>query len=296
MRLVFPLVSGSSCNRVALAAALALAVTGCPKKTDAVPDAQADAAVVASVDAGPEATNETDVTRYPDETELDHVSATVLTARAVLLKSTPKGATIATLKKGDTVLQLGEHNGFFRVLAADPKDASKKVMGWVVKFAFDEPPVHKKAPLPKCIGEGILLVSDKANPLSPRCAKECAEDNECPGSECTSAIVLDDKNGVPAIINGDTHSMGACAATKAHATKPAGLTAPTCKPDEVIASDDEKGPLFCNINSACNFGPKDCASGGKCASLHIFGADGKPVMMGPNPSDYIVRNLCKGGK
>lgn len=122
-----------------------LALTGCPKKTGDAGDAAAEAG--ATADAGPEAANEADVTRYLDEVAVDHQAATIKAPKANALKATPKGDIVAALKKGDSVTELGEHNGYYRVVFADPKDASRKLEGWVVKFAFDDPPVAKKRPV-----------------------------------------------------------------------------------------------------------------------------------------------------
>ena len=280
-----------------------LLLLGCPSKQAAGTDAAAEAAVAvaAPVDAGPMATNEADVTRYPDEAKLDRVTVTILAPRATLLKAAPKGAVVATLKKGDGVQELAEHNGYFLVLAPDPKDATKKVMGWVAKFAFDEPAVAKKAPVPKCTTEGWMVVSDKSSPIVPRCAQMCSDDTDCPNHDCGSSLVLNDKTGEPLLVNGDTHVLSFCTAKPvvgakdagagpvADAGKPATTAAlPKCKDMEVLVADGERGKPFCKYDNQCS-SDKDC-KGGKCTGLLILNEDGTPARLANG--GLLGRDMC----
>jgi hypothetical protein len=198
----------------------ALALVACDKllhnNAAAGADAATDAAVVAVVDAGPETANEAKVTRYPDERKLEHEPATVKPAKVIALAAVPKGDTVATLKSGDAVEQVAEHNGYYLSVFADPADGSKKLMGWTQKFAFTDPPQAKKVPIPKC-AQGEDLVSDKAQPLVPRCAKECGDDAECPSHNCELALMLDSKGAPTHMATGAPATMTVCAAVAADA-------------------------------------------------------------------------------
>ena len=263
--------------------AIILSLTACPKKNADDPnDGGGDGAATAQVDAGPETTNEAAVTRYPDEAPIDHTAATVKVAKTNVLKAVPKGDVIATLKKGDDVAQVSEHNGYYRVVFPDPKDPTKKLGGWVVKFAFDDPPVAVKAPLPKCTGEGTTLVSDKSKPIVPRCTIFCTEDTDCPSGKCDSALILDSK-GNPAVVNGDTHFMSVCSAGKAAAPKDAGAAKPVavaravpkCTGENALyAMDPFSGPILCA--PSCN-ADKDCP-GKKCVEAAMMMDTGEPAL------------------
>jgi hypothetical protein len=267
---------------VALVALFAL--VGCPKKTADAADAAAEGG--ATADAGPEAANEADLTRYPDEQAIDHQAATIKTPKANALKATPKGDIVASLKKGDTVTELSEHNGYYRVVFADPKDASRKLEGWVVKFAFDDPPVVKKRPVPKCTGDGVVMVSDKANPIVPRCSIFCTDDKDCPSGKCDSALILNEK-GEPAVVNGDTHFESVCSAgtrtgaASADAGKPKvappPAAVPKCASDEGLYAVDEHSKIFCSKGDSCS-SDKDCGGKGTCVEAMIMQDDGTPQL------------------
>jgi hypothetical protein len=263
-----------------------LVLTGCPKKAGDSGDASAEGGATAAVDAGPEASNEADITRYPDEVAIDHTAATIKTPKANVLKATPKGDIVTALKKGDTVTELGEHNGYYRIVFADPKDASKKLEGWVVKFAFDDPPVAQKRPVPKCTGASAIMVSDKPKPIVPRCSIFCADDKDCPSGKCDSALILNDK-GEPAVVNGDTHFESVCSAgTKAAPTgsadagkpkvAPAPVAVPKCANDEALYAVSEHAPIFCSKTDCST--DKDCNGKGTCVEAMIMTDDGTPQL------------------
>ena len=66
-----------------LALALPVILLGCPQKdTASVDDAAIDAAPAAALAAGPEATNDSAITRYPDERAIEHEAATIKAAKA----------------------------------------------------------------------------------------------------------------------------------------------------------------------------------------------------------------------
>ena len=251
-----------------------------------------DAPVAAVVDAGPEATNEAEIARYSDERTIDHEQAEIKVPKATLLKAVPKGAVVLSLKKGDKVSWVAEHNGYYRVTTDDPKDGSKKLMGWVVQFAFEEPPPPpKKIPVPKCASEE-LLASLSPRHIVPFCTKLCAEDSECPSKSCSSSLILDDK-GQPAIINGDTHIETVCvpkepakgakdagaaadAGGDAGKTKPPAKVVPKCANDESLFAVDEKASPFCGKGDGCST-DKDCGKG-TCLDVIMLTEDGSPQL------------------
>jgi hypothetical protein len=179
---------------------LLMILAGCPKKKGAdASDAASEAGPVAVVDAGPETTNEAQVTRYADdEKPVDRADATVKIAKTNALTAVPRGDVITSLKKGDAVTQLALHGGYYLVIFADPKDPTKKLSGWVPKQAFDDATyVPVKRQMPACAA-GTLLVTNSLSPLMPRCAKPCTKSSECDSKMCDSVIQLDPKTGAPA--------------------------------------------------------------------------------------------------
>jgi hypothetical protein len=191
---------------------LLVILAGCPKKSTGAADAAPEAGPVAVVDAGPETTNEAQVTRYPDdEKPMDRADATVKIAKVNAIAAVPKGDVVASLKKGDAVTQLALHTGYYLVIFADPKDASKKLSGWVVKQAFDDVTyVPTKRQMPSCAA-GTILVTNALSPLMPRCAKQCTKAAECDSKMCDSVIQLDPKTGGP-LGEGSNQYVQACEA------------------------------------------------------------------------------------
>ncbi len=264
---------------------------GCPKKSGDAGDASAEAAV-AVVDAGPEATNAAQITHYPDERAIDHESATVKTAKTNAQKAVPKGDLVATLKAGDSVTQVSEHNGYFLVLFPDPADATKKIEGWVSKFAFMDPPVAHKAKIPTC-GDGLHLVSDKVSPLNLRCSKICVDDSDCPSGKCEAAITIDEK-GTPRSTNGTPEVMPVCSVPvvvrEAGAAKPAAVSVPKCASDETLYAQSEHAPIFCSKGGSCSK-DADCKGKGPCVDVMIMQDDGNPArtMHGSPMGDKICK-------
>ena len=169
-------------------------VIGCPdKKATPSRDAGSDAAIGdAAIDAaGPEAANEGLVRRYEDETPVDHVPLAVKATSARAVTAYPKGNEVATLQQGAAVVKLAERNGYFRVtFADDPKVPSLRKMGWVARFAFDEPTGAKKVTMPRCpttMGIQVIVLDDGDK---GRCAYECGEDRECTGGGTCEAAPL----------------------------------------------------------------------------------------------------------
>lgn len=174
------------------------ALTGCPKKGGGGDGG--DDGAVAVVDASPVSTiaNEADIKRYAaDETALDG-EATVKAPSTTALKSVPKGDVVATLKAGTTVTQIVDHNGYYLVTFDDPKDATRKLEGWVPKSAFQTPKVIAKvvAKVPKC-GDGEALSIAGTDDGSPKCRKQCQEDTDCTKpAQCEDASSADDKGNI----------------------------------------------------------------------------------------------------
>lgn len=174
------------CSSLVLAALVPF-VSGCPKKGGDAADAEAEAAAVAEVaeaaaPAAPvaAATNENDVSRFPDEKKLENVSATIL--RQTNVREIPGiGKVVATLAKGGTVTEIAQRSTFFLVVFDNPKD-SKRLMGWVSQDAFTAP-VDAGLKVLTCIAPETPLISD-----GPFCGKICAGDADCPaGQACKGA-------------------------------------------------------------------------------------------------------------
>lgn len=186
---------------IVIAAALGcgLAACGNKKKSEPVETGKPVAIADAGLDAAAlEAANELDVARYEDEVAVDHVPLKVKASAALTFKSYPMGDLIVTLDRGDDVVQLSERYGFYRVTFSDPKHRSRRLMGWIGHFAFEEPPPAKKFPLLRCrIGTGqpgtaLVVLEDP-----PRCAYVCKDAAECvaTGSKCEARIVVPQSSG-----------------------------------------------------------------------------------------------------
>ncbi len=206
---------------------LAAMLAACPKKGTDAADAAAEAgAGAAVVDAGPETTNEAQITRYTDdEKSMDRADATVKIAKTNAITAVPKGDVVTSLKKGDAVTQVVLHNGYYLVTFADPKDPTKKLMGWVAKQAFDDATyVPAKKTMPACAAGGIL-VTNALSPFMPRCTTHCTKDADCTSKMCDSVVQLDPKTGAP-IGEGSAQYTQACEAAIAP-PPPTPSTAPT---------------------------------------------------------------------
>jgi hypothetical protein len=125
-----------------------LVLMACSRKAaDKSPEAAAPVAPVASEEpeaAAPvvaSAANEADITRYPDEMPIDHVLATthVFASGARTQASATGGTLVGSLKAETDVDEIAEHQGFALVYFIDPRDASRKLLGWVSKVDFSVP-------------------------------------------------------------------------------------------------------------------------------------------------------------
>ncbi len=186
-------------SRLAPCLLVAAALAGCPhKKADVVDAAPPEVVVVDAGVAPPEASNELDVTRFPDETKLDHVARSTQAVVTTVRKAPPSGAVIATLAKGTAVQEIAQRDKFSIILFADPKDATKKLMGWVFQEAFigggttpQKPTVTNPCPS----GQQLLIGEQDF------CGKVCKVAADCPnGQACTGSAKLfglDGKVGEP---------------------------------------------------------------------------------------------------
>ncbi len=126
-----------ACSRKAADKSQEAAAGPAPVATEAT---EAAAPVVAA------AANEADVTRYPDETSIDHVLATthVFVSTARTQGSATGGTVVGSLKAETDVDEIAERQGFALVYFIDPKDPSRKLLGWVSKVDFAVPAVAVK--------------------------------------------------------------------------------------------------------------------------------------------------------
>jgi hypothetical protein len=135
-------------------AAMATAVMACsmfkkPGAGDAGEDGSSEAsAAAASAEPAPVlAVNESEITRYPDEKPV--ARAPLTTDELVGNVRTQAGAggdLVVILKKGTEVDKLAERGGYYLVLADDPKEPSRKLMGWIAEAAFGPEPGRRHEP------------------------------------------------------------------------------------------------------------------------------------------------------
>jgi len=148
-------------------------------------DAEADAATAvadpvdaapaapAPVATGPVASNEDDVARFPDETKLESVAATV--QRYVDVREVPQnGKVVSSLNKGAAVAQVAQRKEYFLVVFDNPKDTSKKMMGWVHSSVFSAVVADAGVKVLTCAAGETPLVSDGSF-----CGKVCEKDADC---------------------------------------------------------------------------------------------------------------------
>jgi hypothetical protein len=228
---------------------LALVLAGCPKKKGDASDASADAeaGAAAATAPGPEASNVDAVARFPDETAIDHQAATLLWAANNVRKAPPSGEIIATLPKGTNVIQLASHDKYALVTFDNPKTSGERLMGWVIKDAFNaQGIVVPKGPCPA--GQTQLLGDEIF------CGKVCKADTDCPGgSACTGTaqtVLHDGGPGVP---------VKSCSAI----VHPAGSDAGT--------------PVVTDAGTT----PRDAGGGGSGATDSGGGGGGGPMVVDP---------------
>jgi hypothetical protein len=185
----------------ACTAALLLAgLGGCPKPkpaADKSPEAEAPAPT-ASADADAEAppavtaANEIDVTRYPDETPIDHALGTthVLASAVRTQAGAGAGTVVDTLKTQTDVDEIAERQGYVLVYFIDPKDSSRKLMGWLSKTDFTSTPAPGTTPggPPQVLACTLPLVGIQ-HAGGSSCERVCLDDRGCGpgGAACTGS-------------------------------------------------------------------------------------------------------------
>jgi hypothetical protein len=181
--------------------------------------AEGAASASASVaDAGPaEAANAAEVTRYPDEKPFDHATLTAESGGNMRTQAGAAGDLIIILKRATEVEKIAERGGYYLVIADDPKETTRKIMGWVAESAFGAggEPAHKREgdnpnPAPgKLVDAGgskppapskRLDVKKSANgscpsgyaPCSAICRATCKAAVDCgdPAAKCTGGFCL----------------------------------------------------------------------------------------------------------
>ena len=191
---------------------VALAVLAC--KGSSSESADSGGATVATASSTAEVDG---LTRYPDEESVDAVVITLKKATTARLSADTSSKVVQPLAVGDKILPIAVHGDYALVaIGTDPAASAK---GWIPGDVIVDALKPKaaasaaKPALPTCKSEE-LLVSENGGP--PRCAAQCTEDADCKPGKCTNALVLDEKTGKPAVVNGDTHVMSVCdAAAKA---------------------------------------------------------------------------------
>jgi hypothetical protein len=210
-------------RQVVLASVVGVLVLGaCSRKAaDKSPEAAAPAPVASEVPeaAAPvvaAAANEADVTRYPDETPIDHVLATthVFASSARTQASTTGGTVAGSLKAETDVDEIAEHQGFALVYFIDPKDPSRKLLGWVSKVDFAVPaavgvrpgaPDAGAAPAPP---PATAPATAPAPPVAPQRALDVRQDHgACPGGYARCGAMCRLQCGSSADCGGTAHCL-----------------------------------------------------------------------------------------
>lgn len=155
-------------------AGMASGVMACSllKKPGAV-DGGEDAGAVASAavpeaSVSGEAVNASEMTRYPDEKPVDHAPLTLESGANLRTQAGSGGDLVVVLKKGTEVEKLAEHESYYLVLADDPKDPTRKLMGWVSESAFGAAAPHGRGePEPTPPPHGTVADAGSKPPSPP---------------------------------------------------------------------------------------------------------------------------------
>lgn len=202
--------------QVACALSLFGALTACDKIKDKLglnKDLSPDAAVVAEADADVDAAtampaptdtpalpssaalsaaNVNDIARFPDETALEDVA--VETKRSASVREAPQtGRVIVSLPSGSKLTEVAQRETYFLVVFDDPKDSSKKLLGWIHQDAFSPAPA-KAAVIASltCKSGQVTLYSDAAF-----CGTTCTKDADCPSGQACKGSAQTLKSGHP---------------------------------------------------------------------------------------------------
>jgi hypothetical protein len=250
---------------------------GCPKK-HAATDAGADDAATAVADAGPAplAANEAAVTRYPDETQVNHVATTTKWTASNVRTQAGQGAgeLVSVIKAGTDVEKIAERQGYFLVVFNDPSDATRKDMGWVSQAVFTPEPSHKHVAVHCTGGQAAILLQGGEE----TCVTPCTQDSNCAkNTVCNGAGVLSN-NGAPGA------ATKFCGPSAAPAPTPPGMVdagaLPSAKRLDVKKGSDGKCPGgYAACGAACRL---QCGKDADCgvAGAHCQGG----LCLGPGAS------------
>ncbi|HTQ42151.1 MAG TPA: hypothetical protein VMI75_05280 [Polyangiaceae bacterium] len=161
--------------KAATLASLCVVLFGCPsllKKqgddaggTDSGPAATASTPEAAAPTA---ASNDGDITHYPDQNPGNNETLNVRTMVAARTEASTTGGKLVTeLKPGMQATKLADHEGFDLVTFTDPSNPSNKLEGWVHATAFGAipTPVHVDGGVVPTVTDGGAPPACKPQPL-----------------------------------------------------------------------------------------------------------------------------------
>jgi hypothetical protein len=244
------------------------------------------------------AANEQDIARFPDETKMNDVAATVKRPYNVR-DAPPAGAIVAGVNPGQGVTQMASR-GNYVLIAFDDAKQGKKLMGWVHKDAFTPQAPDAGIADPKCTAPEVALVSDNTG----FCGKPCAQDSECSPDKagqpqaCHGSAAKWDKGkastdtikvctvfhphdaGAPAKDGGSIMQQrdgGGLTAADAGAgglpLQTAMIAPPTdgkCPENAHLVKKDKQCHMRCPVNAICKDPAKYC---GKCDGVSVCNAE-----------------------
>jgi hypothetical protein len=223
----------------------------------AVAEPAAEAGPATTPTAEPAAANENDIARFPDETKLDNVAATI--KRFAYIREAPlSGKVVQSVNNGQAVTEIASRDKYF--LVTFDAGGTKK-MGWVINDAFTPVTVDAGIRTPVCAAPEIPVFSDQAY-----CARQCTADTDCPaGTAC--------KGTAQKIVNGQLGiAISVCVAFQRPTTvvdsgapvtpppvvdsgvKPVSITDvsdPPCAAGAVLLKKDKKCHKLCPTVASC---------------------------------------------
>jgi hypothetical protein len=166
---------------------VACLLIGCPQR-NAGQDAGADGAASASATpeaAAPVAANDSDVTKYPDQSNdyMAPLGAKITVNAHVEANTTSK--VVASIKAGTQVSEVADHAGYDLVVFPDPNDSTRNLEGWVTHTAFVAEHVVP-------VDGGTHVVDAGPSPTPPATGFVCVKQigpNKCPAGFAVSGAV-----------------------------------------------------------------------------------------------------------
>lgn len=257
-----------ACRCVAVSL-VAFVLVGCPLKKPGASDGGADAAppgdaqAMAETGAAPTLANAGDVTRYPDETPISNVPATIRWSVAdARRQASNTGTLVAVLKAGTAVEKVAERQGFFLITFSDPADPTRREEGWIGEAVFSPEPSHKHVPV-KCTAPAVAVLLQMGQ---EECVTQCTSDSACPsGDSCSGAGPLSN-NGAPGGVVTFCRATGKAGAADAGAPAPAagdgGLPAKPSKPLDAKLENGKCPAGYATCGVACRLTCKTAADCG----------------------------------